>query len=449
MAVAYTPVYRAGGTQQVNSQKVVGKVGKFNIGFRQEQLTSHAGTVLLQDFARRLGVEHVLDEELQVKVRERGYSESQAISGLVYNLILGGAHLSDLDVLRGDPGTQELLDVETILAPTTAGEFLRKFDIGDVHDLQRVHLRLQQRVRAHQQSPTCTIDLDSSIYQQCSTTKEGSTKAYNGEIGYHPLLAFWAEEGELLFSHLRRGSAYTARNILWFLRETCKRVPATPVKYLRADSGFYSNGVVEWCEAHGFLFTITAEQTAPLLAAITALSEQSWHLLPDYDLAEVAELRYQPIGWTQPYRYVVKRELAVHKTGELYWKYHATVTNDEVRSARALVVWHLQHAAMENAIKEHKSGFGLEKLPTQKFHANWAYLLIGQLAFNLLAWFKRLVLPPAYHQATIKTIRHHLVNWAGKLVHTARRCFLMLSDRYRYQAVWRFAIERLAHLPFG
>jgi hypothetical protein len=103
---------------------------------------------------------------------------------------------------------------------------------------------------------------------------------------------------------------------------------------------------------------------------------------------------------------------------------------------------------MENAIKEHKSGFGLEKLPTQKFHANWAYLLIGQIAFNLLAWFKRLVLPPTYHQATIKTIRHQLLNFAGKIVHTARQCFLMLSDRYRYQAVWRFAIGRLAHLQF-
>jgi hypothetical protein len=449
MVVAYAPFEREGGTQQVNRQKVMGKVGKFNISFRREQLTSHAGTVLLQDFAQRLGVEQVLDEELQVKVRERGYSEGQAIRGLVYNLILGGSHLSDLEVLRGDPGTQELLEAETILAPTTAGEFLRKFDIGDVHDLQRVHLRLQQRVRAHQQSPTCTIDLDSSIYEQGSTAKEGSTKAYNGEIGYHPLLAFWAEEGELLFSHLRRGSAYTARNILWFLRETYKRIPATASKQLRADSGFYSKGVVEWCEAHGFLVTITAEQTAPLLQAMAALPEQSWHLLPEYDLAEVAELRYQPTGWAQPYRYVVKRELAVRKTGELYWKYHATVTNDEVRSARALVVWHLQHAAMENAIKEHKSGFGLEKLPTQKFHANWAYLLIGQLAFNLLAWFKRLVLPPTYHQATVKTIRHHLLNLAGKIVHTARQCFLILSDRYRYQAVWRFAIGRLAHLQFG
>ena len=166
-------------------------------------------------------------------------------------------------------------------------------------------------------------------------------------------------------------------------------------------------------------------------------------------LAEVAELRYQPTGWAHAYRYVVKRELAETKTGELYWKYHATVTNVEDQSARELVVWHLQHAAMENAIKEHKSGFGLEKLPTQKFHANWAYLLIGQLAFNLMAWFKRLVLPASYHRTTIKTIRHHLLNLAGKIVHTARRCFLMISDQYRYQAVWQFAIDRLAHLQFG
>jgi len=432
----------------VNTQKVVGKVGKFNICFRPERLTSHAGVVLLNDFAQRLGVEQLLDEELSVKTRDRGYGEGQAIGGLVYNLILGGEHLSDLEVLRGDPGTQELVEAEAILAPTTAGEFLRKFDMGDVRDLQRVQLRLQQRVRSHQRATTCTIDLDSSIYEQVSPHKEGSTKAYNGEIGYHPLFAFWAEEGELLFSHLRRGSAHTARNVVWFLRETLKRVPETAVKKLRADSGFYSKGVVEWCEAEGFTFTITADQTAPLLEAITALPERRWHCLPEYEVAEVAELRYQPTGWSHCYRYVVKREVAETKAGELYWKYHATVTNEEGQSAREVVVWHLQHAAMENAIKEHKSGFGLEKLPTQKFHANWAYLLIGQLAFNLVAWFKRLVLPSSYHRTTIKTIRHQLLNLAGKIVHTARRCFLILSECYRYQRVWCFAMERLAHLQF-
>jgi hypothetical protein len=312
-----------------------------------------------------------------------------------------------------------------------------------------VHLRLQARVRPHQRATTCTIDLDSSIYEQASTRKEGSSKAYNGEIGYHPLLAFWAEEGELLFSHLRRGSAHTARNVLWFLRQTLKRVPPTAAKKLRADSGFYRKGVVEWCEAEGFTFTITAEQTAPLLEAITAVPECHWQPFPEYDLAEVAELDYRPTGWAYPYRYVVKRELAETKAGELYWKYHATVTNEAGLSARAVVVGHLQHAAMENAIKEHRSGFGLEKLPTQKFHANWAYLLMGQIAFNLVAWLKRLVLPPAYHRTTIKTIRPHLLNLAGKIIHTARRCFLMLSDQYRYHAVWGFALDRLAHLQFG
>jgi hypothetical protein len=396
-----------------------------------------------------LGVEGVLEEELKVKTRERGYGEGQAIGSLVYNLVLGGEHLSDLEVLRGDAGTQELVGAESVLAPTTAGEFLRKFDIGDVQDLQRVHLRLQQRVRPQQTSPTCTLDLDSSIYEQGSTHKEGSSKAYNGEIGYHPLFAFWAEEGELLFSHLRRGSAHTARNVLWFLRATLKRVPPGRPTKLRADSGFYSKAVVKWCETHGFTFAITADQTAPLLETLRAVPERSWRALPEYALSEVTEVRYQPTGWEQPYRYVVKRELAEKANRELYWKYHVVVTNDEARTAAAVLVWHLQHADMENSIKEHKSGFGLEKLPTQKFHANWAYLLIGQLAFNLVAWFKRLVLPPSYQRVTIKTLRHRFLNLAGKLVHTARRYFLVISDHYRYQAVWRCAIGRLIHLQFG
>lgn len=265
----------------MNTQKVVGKVGKFNSGFRQEQLTSQAGTVLLPDFAQRLGVERLLEEELSVKPRARGYGEGPASGGLVYHLSLGGEYLSALDVWRGDPGTQELLEAETIRAPTTAGEFLRKVAIGAVHDLQRVQRQLHQHVRPPQQAPTCTIELDSRLSEPASSSKEGSTKAYTGEVGYQPWCAFWAEEGELLFSHLRRGSAHTARNILWFLRQTRKRVPDTAVKKLRADSGFYSKGVVEWCEAEGFPFPLTADQTAPLRAALTALPERRWRTLPE------------------------------------------------------------------------------------------------------------------------------------------------------------------------
>ena len=63
----------------MNAGSVIGKVGKFKVCFRDEQLTSPAGVVLVHELATRLGVEQRVDEELQVKQRERGYTEGQAI----------------------------------------------------------------------------------------------------------------------------------------------------------------------------------------------------------------------------------------------------------------------------------------------------------------------------------------------------------------------------------
>jgi hypothetical protein len=191
----------------VSDQSIVGKVGKFNVCFRGVTLSSHAGLALLDDFAKQLGVAQILDEELHVKQRERGYRESEAVLSLSHNLISGGSCLLDLDVLRGDIGTRQLLGQARLMAPTTAGEFLRKFDLGDIHDLYRVHRRLHARVRPAQLAACCTLDVDSSVYVQASAHKQGSVKAYNGEIGYHPFFVFWAEErafqfgGEVVDNH--------------------------------------------------------------------------------------------------------------------------------------------------------------------------------------------------------------------------------------------------------
>jgi hypothetical protein len=208
MGVFRQPSFVFGGTHQVSIAHCLGRVGKFQVCTRGDVLSSHAGVLLLQEFAQQLQVAQTLDEQLHIKRRERGYAESEAVLGLVYNLVLGGSCLRDLEVLRGDVGTQQLLGVTSILAPTTAGEFLRQWDMGDIHDLARANRLLQERVRPLQGAASAasaakvsvTIDLDSSIYEQASTKKQGSTKAYNGEIGYHPLLAYWAETEELLFT---------------------------------------------------------------------------------------------------------------------------------------------------------------------------------------------------------------------------------------------------------
>ena len=308
---------------------IVGKVGKFNVCFEEVHLSSHAGLVLVQAFAEKLGVAQVLDEDVRVKQRARGYPESAAIMSLVHNTVVGGDCLTDLEVLRGDAGTQTLLGVEAVLAPTTAGEFLRKFDIGDIADLRRANKRLQARLRPHQTAGSCTLDLDSSVYEQASKRKQGATKAYNGEIGYHPLFAFWEEEGELVFSHLRRGNTHTVSKAVWFLTETLKCLPAALPKKLRTDSGFYCWGVVKFCLDHGLMFGIVADQTPPIERALAALAETAWQDLERHGVRQVAEFRYKPVRWKQTFRYLVKRELRQDKHGQLFFHYHVIVTNDD------------------------------------------------------------------------------------------------------------------------
>lgn len=407
------------------------------------KLTAHAGAALLRDFFERMKLPQLIDSHLSLKQRERGYPESQNLLALCWNLILGGDSLRDLQVLRGDAGLCELLGVDSVLAPTTAGELLRQFTIAEIGALETILREAAQQVRPLQRSQTLTMDLDSSIYVQCSTRKEGSHKAYNGEIGYQPLFCFWAEEGELLYSRLRSGNRNPVGVATWFMKRVLEVAPPAKQRYLRADSGFYSWSLIEMCEEQQIIYAITAPLSKSLRTQVEALPQHWWTRFNDQ--AQIAELWYAPFR-RQARRYLVKRVKRKDQEGETFFTYHCIVTNHPRRSPRSVMKWCLKRAAMENLIKEHKHDFGLEKMPTQKFLANWAWFLIGQLAWNVVAWFKRLCLPQNYHTATLGTIRHQLLKVAGKIVHQARQGFLVLSDQYWFRDAWSFALRQLAEL---
>src|SRR5712691_12483315 len=100
-----------------------------------QQLTSHAGLVLVRELAERLGVGELLDR-VTVKKRRRGYSPAQAILGLCETLIAGGDCLDDIALLRGD-SAQELLRGHAVPDPTTLGRFLASFSLGHICQLNR------------------------------------------------------------------------------------------------------------------------------------------------------------------------------------------------------------------------------------------------------------------------------------------------------------------------
>ena len=142
----------------------------------------------------------------------------------------------------------------TVKAPSTLGTFLRSFRWGHVRQLDRVSRELLARAWAAGAGPgdaPFTIDLDSTICETYGLAKEGARHhGYTGKRGYHPLLAIAAGTGDVLMSRLREGRANTARGAAHFLRETVGRVRyagANGRLTLRADSGFYTHGVVSVC----------------------------------------------------------------------------------------------------------------------------------------------------------------------------------------------------------
>jgi len=422
---------------------VLGKAFNFNVCSREIHLTGRAGIVLVRDFVAKLALPELIDAELNLKARQRGYPESQNVLSLCWNAILGGDCLLDLNVLRSDPGLPELLGVQSLMAPTTAGEFLRQFDLGSLCDLRRVNRLAAERVRHWQPATRVTIDLDASLYAQCSKCKQGSRMNYKGEVGYYPLFAFWAEELEMLQTHLQAGNAGAAPKAVWFLEQALANAPEGLPVFLRADSEFYTWPLIEFCEGRGITYAITADQSPGLMAQLQALPEQAWRRYVAG--AQVAELEYAPTGHTA-HRYVVKRQQVRDRKKGLIWRYHVVITNERRRSAKKLMQWALGRCAMENLIKEHKQDFGFEKMPTRMFQANWAWLLISQLAWNVMAWFKRRCLPAECQAMTLGTLRHRLLTVAAKIVHRSRQLFLILSDENRFQDWWLFALKQLAQL---
>ena len=125
------------------------------------------------------------------------------------------------------------------------------------------------------------------------------------------------------------------------------------------------------------------------------------------------------------------------------YHYYVLVTNDEQRSADELEGWHRAKANVENRIKEAKLGFGLDNLPCRSFHANWAYLLLTLLAYNLLCWLRLLALPVREQSSYAKRLRFRFINIAATVGRSGRRSILRLASGYPLLADFVEALRRI------
>lgn len=415
-----------------------------------QELTSHAGLVLVRELAGRLGVGELLDG-VTVKKRSRGYSPAQAILGLCETLIAGGECLDDVAFLRAD-SAQELLRGHGLPEATTLGRFLRRFTLGHIGQLNRALEQLFARVHPLLDRETVTLDLDATYIEHHGPvgSRQGTRGTYKGKVCWHPLLCFVGETGEWLHAKLRNGHAGASTGATRFLAECLRRLPEGARLFLRADEGFWGQDFFAWLERRRITYAVGAPLIASVRGRISEIAEADWQPSCYRESSEVASFRWRPKTWKKERRFIVRRDPA--EAGEQLslegreWHYWVLVSNDSERSADELERWHRAKANLENQIKEAKLGLGLDNLPCKNFHANWAYLLCTLLAFNLLAWLKLLALPEREQSSYAKRLRFRFIAVAGTVGRSGRRLVLRLSAGYPHLTDFIETLQRIRRL---
>lgn len=426
---------------------------RIQVAFDDPRLVNNAGLILPATLAQQLGLSQLVDRHLDLGRAPGRANVGDKIMTLVASALAGGDCIDDADGLRSGR-TAAVLGC-TVKAPSTLGTFLRSFRWGHVRQLDRVSRELLARAWAAGGGPgdaPLTIDLDSTNCETYGLAKEGARRHnYNGQRGYHPLLAVAAGTGDVLMARLRGGRSNTARGAANFLRETVARVRyagAIGQITMRADSGFYNRDVVAACRKMKVRFSITIRQSQSLRNLIEAIPEEDWTPIPYWmeDSADVAETTYTPFQNepdAAPVRLIVRRvkpapgsQLALFHT----YSYHGFIT-DRAGDTLELEADHRRHAEVENAIRDLKYGVGLNHLPSGRFPANAAWLAVQVMAHNLARWTARIAL--GQQVVTTKTLRQRFFSLAGRITRKARRVTLHLPQGWPWQDQVNTALVRL------
>jgi len=430
--------------------KVTERSALVQIAPSTQQITAHAGLVLVRELAEGLGLPGLLDS-VTVKKRRRGYSPAQQALALCETLIAGGECLDDAALLRAD-SAQAQLRGHAVPDPTTLGRFLASFTLGHIGQLNRALDLLFARVGpllAREQVP---LDLDSTLVEHHGPagSRQGTRGTYAGKVAWHPLLCFVSETGEWLHARLRNGHAAPSTGAKRFLGECLRRLPQGARLYLRADEGFFGQSFLAELECKRIIYTVGAPLIASVRQRIAEIPEDAWQPCGYREGSEVASFLWRPKTWTRERRFVARRD-PLERGEQLTledreWHYWVLVSNDEERSADELESWHRAKANVENRIKEAKLGLGLDNLPCRGFHANWAYLLITLIAYDLLCWLKLLALPAGERSSYAKRVRFRFIAVAATVGRSGRRLVLRLAAGYPLFADFVRALKRIRGL---
>jgi hypothetical protein len=445
--------------------------------------------------AQELELVKDIDRDLHLLKRHLPYHESDHVLNIALNLLAGGRHIEHLELRRNDEVYLDALGAQRIPDPTTTGDFCRRFSAADVLTLMDTINESRLRVWA-QQPPEffaeAILEADGSIVPSDAECKRGMDFAYNGQFGYHPLLISLANTAEPLFLLNRGGNRPSQEHADVYLDKAialCRRAGFRRI-LMRGDTKLTQTRHLDrWDKAGDTAFVFGYEAHDSLKARADDLPADSYRLLsrplrpiktserqkPERVKAEivrkrgyenihlveemVAEFAYRPTACKTSYRMIVLRKRMEVSKGQMRlfedYRYFFYITNDRTMTAEEVVFSANDRCDQEDLIAQLKGGVHALTTPVDDLVSNWAYMVMGSLAWSLKAWSALLVPIAPRHRAKHAEERRTLlrmefatycaafIQMPCQIVRSGGRLIYRLLSWNPWQGVFLRLVERL------
>lgn len=455
--------------------------------------TSAGGVRLAHDLVQAVRLPQEINERVELLKLHRPYHESDHVLSLAYNLLAGGTCIEDLEKRRSDEAFLDMLGVDRIPDPTTAGDFCRRFrSKADIDALQDAINASRLRVWRRQPASffeQAIVDADGTIAETTGECKEGMDLSYKGEWGYQHLVVSLANTQEVLFQDLRSGNRPSNEGATDRLDQSIALLRQAGFRsiLMRGDTAFSQTTALDRWDAECVEFVFGIQASRNLRETTDSLPKSAWaeferkpkHVVRttarsrprnvkndivmdreyyNQHLAgeQIAEFDYQPSRCEVPFRIVVLRKIITHERGQRLLcaehRYLFYITNTALPAERVVELAN-ERCNQERTISELKSGVNALRMPLGDLLSNWVYSVIATLAWNLSRWIG-LVLPVrgrwrAKHadekrrvlRMRFQTFVQHMMLVPAQLLSAGRRRVVRLLDWNPWRHVFFRAID--------
>ena len=426
------------------------------------------GIGIIDQMNHKIGLPDKINENLDLLKRYLPYHESDHILNLAYNILCGGTCLEDIELNRNNEAYLDALGALIIPDPTTAGDFLRRFQKQNIIKLMDIKNDIRRKIWLQQPKnfkKEAIINADGSISPTWGECKQGMDISYNGKWGYNPLIISLANSREPLYIVNRPGNVASHDDSPFWIDKSLDLVGDIFEKvYLRGDTDFGLTGHLDRWDKR-CMFVLGVDARANLVKMAESITESQWELFEKKDKYTVktkkrkrpvnvkdevvkkrnfkkfqteseyvSEFSYQPGKCEKPYRIVVlKKKIKVYRGETLLSRkirYFFYITNDYKRSAHQIVEFYRKRADHENDIEQLKNGVSALHAPSNTLVSNWAYMVIASLAWDLKAWYG-LLLP--YRPLGLAIVRMEFKGFVNMFINIP--CLIIKTGRKVYYRI--------------